>query len=130
MPNFIDEGAEAYTCELNHQLDNGASKKFTLSVMNDDIASTNLYTVAHSEYETDEVNYENLVTNTEQEIRGLLDYCDLPFDKNCLSFHKTNRVVQTASAAQVRQPMYDKSIGRWRNFETQLCSLQQMLADA
>jgi tetratricopeptide (TPR) repeat protein len=77
-----------------------------------------------------EVNYENLVTNTEQEIRGLLDYCDLPFDKNCLSFHKTNRVVQTASAAQVRQPMYDKSIGRWRNFETQLCSLQQMLADA
>lgn len=71
--------------------------------------------------------YEDLVTDSETEIRSLLDYCKLPFDQNCISFHKTDRAVRTPSASQVRQPMYTASMGRWRNYETWLSPLKALI---
>ena len=67
-----------------------------------------------------ELSYEDLVASPEAEIRRLLDHCGLPFDAACLDFHKTKRAVQTNSAIQVRQPIYDSSVGRWRHFEEEL----------
>jgi tetratricopeptide (TPR) repeat protein len=52
-----------------------------------------------------DLSYEALVASPEPEIRRLLDFCGLPFAASCLKSHKSGRVVRTASAAQVRQPM-------------------------
>lgn len=71
--------------------------------------------------------YEDLVTDSETEIRKLLDYCDLQFHEDCLSFHKTDRSVRTPSDSQVRQPIYTGSIGRWKRYEAQLAPLKAIL---
>ena len=75
-----------------------------------------------------ELSYKTLIERPEAEIRRLLDYCDLPFDPACLSFHKTKRAVQTASVSQVRQPLYRKSLERWRHYEAQLKPLRSALS--
>ncbi|MCP4238078.1 MAG: tetratricopeptide repeat protein [Aestuariibacter sp.] len=54
--------------------------------------------------------YEDLIANQEPESRKLLEFCGLPWDEACLSFHKTQRKVKTASNAQVRQPIYKDSV--------------------
>jgi hypothetical protein len=59
-----------------------------------------------------------------------LDHCGLPFDPACLAFHQTQRAVRTASAEQVRQPIYTSSIGYWRHFEAHLEPLRRALGDA
>ena len=64
-----------------------------------------------------EVRYEDVVADQEGETRRMLAYCDLPWDPRCLEFHKTQRRVSTASATQVRQPIYRSSIGRRRAYE-------------
>ena len=64
-----------------------------------------------------EINYENLVKDPEKSSRQMIDFCGLGWDKNCLKFNTTNRVVKTASYYQVRQPLYTKSIERWKNYE-------------
>jgi tetratricopeptide (TPR) repeat protein len=64
-----------------------------------------------------DVVYEDLVDRPEVEIRRLLDYCGLDFDRRCLQFHRTERVVHTVSAVRVRQPMNRAGIGRWRPYE-------------
>ncbi|MEM7170894.1 MAG: sulfotransferase [Pseudomonadota bacterium] len=74
-----------------------------------------------------EINYEDLVQNPEPEIRRLLDYCGLAWSGDCLAFHKNKRSVETASAAQVRKPIYSSSIGRWRRFEGHLAPLIKAL---
>jgi len=66
------------------------------------------------------IQYEDMVSDLETSVRGLLEHCDLPFDDACLSFHNTKRVVRTASHIQVRQPLYASSVGRWKNYERQL----------
>ena len=63
-----------------------------------------------------DINYESLTRNPEQQIRQLLSYCDLEFQENCLHFQKSEAVVTTASAFQVRQPMYTSSVGLWRKY--------------
>jgi tetratricopeptide (TPR) repeat protein len=73
------------------------------------------------------VEYERLVSDTENQVRRLLAYCELPFDEACLSFHKTRRQVKTPSAAQVREPVYQGSIGRWKNYEKHLGPLIEAL---
>ncbi len=70
-----------------------------------------------------EVDYESLVDDLEGTSRRLLDWCGLDWDPVCLEFHKTRRAVRTASTAQVRQPIYRTSIGRWKNYERSLASL-------
>jgi hypothetical protein len=61
-----------------------------------------------------EVQYEDVVADLEGQARRLIAYCGLEWDGACLAFHKTERPVRTASAAQVRQPIYGTSIARWR----------------
>jgi hypothetical protein len=58
-----------------------------------------------------EVEYETLVSNFEEEVRRIISFCDVDWEERCLLFHETERAVKTASAAQVRQPVYQSSIG-------------------
>ena len=66
------------------------------------------------------VIYEQMVDDTEHEVRRLLDYCGLPFEDACLRFHENARPVRTASSEQVRQPIYRDSVEQWRNYDTWL----------
>lgn len=61
-----------------------------------------------------EVKYEELVEDFENNVRRLLAHCGLDWDERCLSFHQTTRQVNTASAAQVRRPLYKTSLQRWQ----------------
>jgi tetratricopeptide (TPR) repeat protein len=60
------------------------------------------------------VHYEDLVSDFEGQVRRIVAHCGLEWDDACLAYHKTARPVKTASAAQVRQPIYRSSVGRWR----------------
>jgi len=63
------------------------------------------------------VIYEDMVGNTEQEIRRLLDYLGLPFEQSCLEFHKNDRAVRTASSEQVRRPIFTDGLEQWKRYE-------------
>jgi hypothetical protein len=76
------------------------------------------------------VDYETVVTNTEVEVRRLLDYCGLEFEPACLEFHRTDRAVRTASSEQVRQPIYRGAVDQWRNYERHLGPLAAALGPA
>jgi len=67
-----------------------------------------------------EIHYEDLVEDMEHQTRGLLEHCGLPFDPACLAFHQTERTVYTASLAQVRRPLYNSSVGRWKHYRNHL----------
>ena len=73
-------------------------------------------------------SYENLVENTEAEIRRLLEYCGLPFHEDCLEFHKTQRLINTPSAPQVREPIYRDATRRAKNYDRHLQPLVDALA--
>jgi tetratricopeptide (TPR) repeat protein len=66
------------------------------------------------------LSYESLVTDPEPEIRKLLEFCGLSFSQDCVDFQKNKRRVLTASASQVRQPMYKSAVDKWRNYEKYL----------
>jgi tetratricopeptide (TPR) repeat protein len=70
-----------------------------------------------------EVDYEAVVDDLEGQARRLIDFVGLPWNDACLSFHQTRRVVRTASVAQVRQPIYKTSLGRWRKHAVHLAPL-------
>jgi tetratricopeptide (TPR) repeat protein len=76
-----------------------------------------------------ELRYENMVADTEGQARRLLDYLELPWNPGCLNFHENKRVVRTASAAQVRRPVYKSSVARWKHFEAQLEPLLDIVKD-
>ena len=76
-----------------------------------------------------EVQYEELVANPEVMIRRIVSFCGLEWNDRCLSFHKNERYVNTPSYDQVRQPMYSKSAGRWKNYEHHLGPLIEALGD-
>jgi Sulfotransferase family len=61
-----------------------------------------------------DVNYEDVVGDVESQARRILDHCGLAWEEGCLSFHLSRRPVRTASARQVRQPIYNTSVNRWR----------------
>ena len=69
------------------------------------------------------IQYENLVRNLNAESRQLLDYCNLSWDEQCKNFYVSKRVVTTSSYDQVRQPIYQSSIGKWRSYKKYLGSL-------
>lgn len=75
-----------------------------------------------------EIQYENLITDTEIQTRRLLEFCGLPWDDRCLRFNETRRAVKTASLAQVRQPIYTSSKGRWQHYREYLEPLERALA--
>lgn len=64
-----------------------------------------------------DVPYAELVANQEAWSRKILEFLGLDWDERCLNFHQTQRPVVTASYRQVRQKMYQSSVGRWRNYE-------------
>ena len=75
-----------------------------------------------------DVVYEDVVDDLEGQARRLIDYCGLAWDDRCLSFHKTVRPVKTASAVQVRKPLFRSSLRRWRRFEAGIGPLIKALA--
>ncbi len=75
-----------------------------------------------------DVQYEELVADTETQARRLIDYCGLEWNDACLNFHETKRSVRTASMAQVRQPIYKSSVERWRNYEKSIAPLLEALS--
>ncbi len=74
-----------------------------------------------------EVEYETLVADLETESRRLIEFLDLPWEAACLDFHRTDRAVLTASSWQVRQPLYTRSVGRWRVYQAHLGPLLRLL---
>jgi hypothetical protein len=76
------------------------------------------------------MQYEDVVEDLEGNVRLLLDFCGLPFEPQCVEFYRTARSVQTASAEQVRQPIYRESLEQWRHYEPWLDKLRKDLGDA
>jgi len=64
-----------------------------------------------------DVQYEEVVLDLETQARRIVAHCGLEWDDRCLTFYRTERSVRTASATQVRQPIYRNSVGRWRDYE-------------
>lgn len=64
-----------------------------------------------------EVRYEDMVEDLETHARALVKFCNLEWDDRCLEFHKTERAVRTASLGQVREPLYKRSVQRFKNYE-------------
>jgi hypothetical protein len=77
-----------------------------------------------------DVAYEDVVANTEAEARRLTEHCGLQWEPDCLEFHTSRAASTTASAAQIRQPVYSSSVQKWRHYEQQLAPLQAQLQDA
>ncbi|MEQ1497564.1 MAG: sulfotransferase [Novosphingobium sp.] len=75
------------------------------------------------------VSYERMVDNTEDEVRALLDYCDVPFEEGCLSFYKNERAVRTPSSEQVRQPIFREGTEAWKPFAEHLDPLRKALGE-
>ncbi|MGD9980735.1 MAG: sulfotransferase [Hyphomonadaceae bacterium] len=73
------------------------------------------------------VLYEDMIADTEGEVRRLLAYLGLPFEPACLEFHSNPRAVRTASSEQVRQPIYGGAVEQWRNYEPWLRDLKTAL---
>jgi tetratricopeptide (TPR) repeat protein len=73
------------------------------------------------------LRYEELVADQQEQTKSLLDFCNLPWDDACLTFHKTKRRVSTASLAQVRQPIYKDSVGLWKRYEKKLEPLRKAI---
>lgn len=67
-----------------------------------------------------EIKYEDLVADPEQTIQGLMQLLNIPFEADCLDFHKNKSSSMTASSVQVRSEIYQGSVGKWKHYEPQL----------
>jgi len=74
-----------------------------------------------------EISYEETVAGLEGVARKLVAWCGLEWEPGCLEFHRGKRAVRTASAVQVRQPLYATSVGRWKHYEQSLATLLSAL---
>ncbi len=70
-----------------------------------------------------EVDYEETVADLEGTARNIVAWCGLDWEPACVEFHRTKRPVSTASAVQVRRPIYPTSVARWRHYEDSLATL-------
>ena len=77
-----------------------------------------------------EVDYESTVADLEATARRLIDWCGLAWEDSCLNFHERRNPVRTASVNQVRKPIYQRSVGRWKNYEKPLAGLFALLDPA
>jgi hypothetical protein len=77
-----------------------------------------------------ELRYEDLVDDSEAQIRRLVGFCGLDWDERCLRYWEAERVVLTPSYDQVRRPIFRSALGRWRRYEAFLGPLQDALAEA
>ena len=66
------------------------------------------------------VNNEDVIEDLEGQVKRMLDFLDLPFEEDCISFYETDRSVRTASSEQVRQPINKKGMGRWKPYAKNL----------
>jgi tetratricopeptide (TPR) repeat protein len=73
------------------------------------------------------VFYEEMIDDTETCVRRLLEFCGLPFEESCLRFYENDRAVRTASAQQVRKPIFRDGVDQWRNYEPWLALLKEAL---
>lgn len=73
------------------------------------------------------VQYEDIVADTEGQARRLIDFLGLSWDARCLEFYKAEKSVSSASVDQVRQPIYDRSVGRWKIYQKHLSALADAL---
>ena len=76
------------------------------------------------------VSHEDLVTDTEAQVRRLLAHCRLAFEPACLASHENTRPVRTASSEQVRQPITAAGLDQWRHFDPWLGDLKATLGPA
>jgi hypothetical protein len=74
-----------------------------------------------------DVQYENVTADLENQVRRILDFCNLPFEQNCVDFHQTQRAIKTASSEQVRKPIYKSSVNLWKHYEADLGLLIDIL---
>jgi len=83
----------------------------------------------HSLYpgEIYDIQYENIVNNQEDESRKLIEYCGLDWEDSCLKFYENKRSVNTASSEQVRQPIYKGAMHAWKNYESEIGALKDIL---
>ena len=72
-----------------------------------------------------DATYENFISNPEDEIKNLLNFCELNFEKECLNFYKNKRPIKTVSAVQARQPLYNKSVNSYKNYENYMKDIFQ-----
>jgi len=77
-----------------------------------------------------EVQYESLVEDQEAATRRLLEFCGLSWDEACMRFESNAAPVSTASAAQVRRPVYRDALQRWKHYDAQLAPLRELLTCA
>ena len=73
------------------------------------------------------IKYEDLVNDFETSVNKILNYCNLEFEDECLSFYKNTRSVRTPSSEQVRQPIYKKGLDYWKNYDDYLGDLKRDL---
>ena len=76
------------------------------------------------------VHYEDVVDNLEGNVRRILEFCALKFERTCVEFYKTQRSVRTPSSEQVRQPIFREGLDQWRNYDPWLSPLKDALGDA
>ena len=69
------------------------------------------------------LQYEEVIADFENQVRRLLEFCGLPWEDACLRFYENERPIRTPSAEQVRQPIYDRSVGYWLNYAQYLDEL-------
>ena len=73
------------------------------------------------------VNNEDVIDDLDGQVNRILDFLELPFEEECISFHETDRLVRTASSEQVRQPINKKGMGRWKPYAKHLKPLLESL---
>ena len=73
------------------------------------------------------IQYENFIENFEDEVKKLLNFCDLNWSAKCVEFYKSKNSVSTASLAQIRQPIYKTSVASWKNYSSFLEDLKNTL---
>jgi len=74
------------------------------------------------------LSYEALIADQLGQTRRLLDFCGLEWQQACAQFHDNPAPTTTASAVQVRQPIYDSSLSQWRHYQAQLAPLSRELS--
>jgi hypothetical protein len=74
------------------------------------------------------IRYEDIVQDQAGSVRAMLDFIGLPYDPACLTFHENRRYARTASYAQVSEPLYDRSVGRWQRYRRHLEPVLPILA--
>jgi len=77
-----------------------------------------------------DVAYEDIIQAPEKQARRLLEWCDLSWEESVLDFHSLGTASSTASAVQVRQPIYTSSVQKWTHYERQLEPLKRKFIDA